>query len=59
MLPPIGSIVKPIFVIAAVNATHGMAPRESARKSLRKVLIAVGEVDMGSSLSRAFCWGAS
>lgn len=59
MLPPIGSIVKPTFVIAAVNAVHGMAPRESERKSLRKVLIVVGEANIGSSLSRGLYWGAS
>lgn len=58
MLPPIGSIVKPTFAIAAVNAAHGIAPRESERKSLRNVLIALGEANMGSALSRGLHWGA-
>lgn len=49
MLPPIGSIVKPTFVIAAVNAVQVMAPRASARKSLRNVLMVVGEAQMGSA----------
>lgn len=49
MLPPIGSIVKPTFFIAAVNVVHGMAPRESERKSLRKVLMAVGDANIGSA----------
>lgn len=49
MLPPIGSIVNPTFFIAAANVVHGMAPRESDRKSLRKVLIAVGDANIGSA----------
>lgn len=57
MLPPIGSIVKPTFVIAAVNAVHGMAPRASERKSLRNVLMVVGEAHMGSALGGE--WGRS